>query len=284
MAVHGVDLSENNGAVDFAALEAAGVEFVLLRCGYGNDLAEQDDKRFFENVRKARDYGLPWGAYLYSYAMTAGEAESEAAHALRLLGQAGKPPYGVWFDMEDADGYKAARGMPSNGDLVEFCRIFCQRMEAAGYYAGVYASASWFTHQLNSPKLDPYDKWVAHWAAQCGYQGSYGIWQHTDRWVIGGKAFDGNWAYKDYPALTGTADKEESAMTEAQVRALAREEIQAYFRERDALPPSDWAQGDLARSREEGILLGDKDGGLRPRAFLTREEAAALANRILDAR
>ena len=115
MAVHGVDLSENNGAVDFAALQAAGAKFVLLRCGYGNDLAEQDDKRFLENVRKARDFGLPWGAYLYSYAMTAGEAESEAAHALRLLEQAGKPPYGVWFDMEDADGYKAARGMPSNG-------------------------------------------------------------------------------------------------------------------------------------------------------------------------
>ena len=113
--------------MDFAALQAAGAKFVLLRCGYGNDLAEQDDKRFLENVRKARDFGLPWGAYLYSYAMTAGEAESEAAHALRLLEQAGKPPYGVWFDMEDADGYKAARGMPSNGELVEFCRIFCQR-------------------------------------------------------------------------------------------------------------------------------------------------------------
>ena len=73
-------------------------------------------------------------------------------------------------------------------------------------------------------------------------------------------------------------------MTETQVRALAREEIQAYFRDRDALPPSDWAREDLARSRQEGILLGDKDGDLRPRAFLTREEAAALANRILDAR
>ena len=68
MAVHGVDLSENNGAVDFAALQAAGAKFVLLRCGYGNDLAEQDDKRFFRERAKARDCGLPWGAYLYSYA------------------------------------------------------------------------------------------------------------------------------------------------------------------------------------------------------------------------
>ena len=63
MAVHGVDLSENNGAVDFAALQAAGAKFVLLRCGYGNDLAESRTyKRFLENVRKAgRDCGLPGG-------------------------------------------------------------------------------------------------------------------------------------------------------------------------------------------------------------------------------
>ena len=50
----GVDISSANGKVDFAALKAAGVEFVLIRCGYGNDDASQDDGQFFENVRKAR--------------------------------------------------------------------------------------------------------------------------------------------------------------------------------------------------------------------------------------
>ena len=45
----GVDLSEHNGNVDFAALRAAGVEFVLLRLGYGSDYAHQDDARFTEN-------------------------------------------------------------------------------------------------------------------------------------------------------------------------------------------------------------------------------------------
>ena len=59
MAVKGVDLSEMNGAVDFQALKNAGVQFVILRCGYGSDFSHQDDKRFGENVAKARAAGLP---------------------------------------------------------------------------------------------------------------------------------------------------------------------------------------------------------------------------------
>ena len=76
MAVKGVDLSEMNGAVDFQALKNAGVQFVILRCGYGSDFTHQDDKRFGENVAKAQAAGLPWGCYLYSYAVDRDMAQS----------------------------------------------------------------------------------------------------------------------------------------------------------------------------------------------------------------
>lgn len=130
MAVFGVDISDNNGSVDFAALKGAGVKFVLIRCGYGDNISSQDDSQFFENIRKARAAGMPYGVWLYSYAMNTAQAKSEAAHALRLLGQVESPTYGVWFDMEDADGYKAKRGMPSNDTLVKICEAFCVELEA----------------------------------------------------------------------------------------------------------------------------------------------------------
>ena len=41
----GVDISEWNGAVDFGALKRAGVQFVLIRCGFGSDSHDQDDKQ-----------------------------------------------------------------------------------------------------------------------------------------------------------------------------------------------------------------------------------------------
>lgn len=64
----GVDISVHNSSVDFSALKEAGIEFVIIRCGYGSDYTEQDDTRFAENVAKADAAGMPWGTYIYSYA------------------------------------------------------------------------------------------------------------------------------------------------------------------------------------------------------------------------
>lgn len=166
MQTQGVDISEHNGAVDFAALTQAGVKFAILRLGYGSDYTSQDDAQFAQNVRKAEAAGMPWGAYLYSYAKDASMAHSEARHALRLL-QGRKPLYGVWYDVEDSQ--------IAGADLVATCQTFCAAMEAAGLYAGIYASLSWLTTKLNSPQLDPYDKWVAQWNSACTYPKPYGI-------------------------------------------------------------------------------------------------------------
>lgn len=205
MAVKGVDISEMNGSVDFQALKAAGVEFVLIRCGYGGDYPQQDDECFAENVRKADTAGMPWGAYLYSYAKDADMARSEARHTLRLL-KGRKPAYGVWYDVEDSQ--------QAGCDLPSICCAYCAAIEAAGCYCGIYSFLSWLRGKLDDPRLDRYDKWVADWDSSCGYTKPYGIWQYTDSLVIGGKEFDGNWAYRDYPSLT----KGESAVsTESRV-------------------------------------------------------------------
>lgn len=154
----GVDISVHNGAVDFAALKAAGIQFVIIRCGYGSDYASQDDERFAENVRKAEAAGMPWGTYLYSYATTREMAKSEAQHVLRLL--AGKKPaYGVWFDVED--------NQQAGADLITLCETFCTAIEAAGLYVGVYSALSWWNSKLNSSRLDKWDKWVAQWNSVC---------------------------------------------------------------------------------------------------------------------
>lgn len=198
MAVKGVDLSVHNGAVDFGALKQAGVGFAILRAGYGGDYPGQQDGKFEEYVRGCEAAGLPWGAYHYSYARDRAGALAEARHCLRLL--AGRrPAYGVWFDMEE--------GRTLGGDLAGAAEMFCGKMEKAGLYAGVYANYNWFTHYLTAPVFDKYDRWVAQYNPTCGLKKPYGMWQFTDKLMIGGKAFDGNWAYKDYPALAEGGSK-----------------------------------------------------------------------------
>ena len=48
----GVDISSNNGSVDIAKIKKAGYDFVIIRCGFGEDIKSQDDNRWEENVKK----------------------------------------------------------------------------------------------------------------------------------------------------------------------------------------------------------------------------------------
>ena len=85
MSMKGIDVSNSNGTVDWNAAKAAGAQFAILRLGYGEDLASQDDKQFERNVSECERLGIPWGAYLYSYAMSVSGVASEVSHAARLL-------------------------------------------------------------------------------------------------------------------------------------------------------------------------------------------------------
>ena len=272
MAIKGVDISEHNGSVNFSTLKNNGVEFVIIRLGYGSNYTNQDDKRFAENVKKAEAAGMPWGAYLYSYAKNTSMAKSEAEHALRLL--KGKTPlYGVWYDVEDPQ--------LSGVDVVATSQTFCDAMENAGYYAGIYASLSWLNGSLNSSKLDKYDKWVAQWNSSCTYKKAYGIWQHTDKLVIGGKNFDGNWAYKDYPsiikAMNGETEEEDDEML---TYDQWKDYMERYEQEKAKEKVSSWAKDAVEFVQKEGLMNGDADGSFRPQSNVTRQELAAVLENL----
>ena len=129
----GVDISSNNGSIDIAKIKSAGYDFVMIRCGFGENITSQDDNRWEENVRKCEAAGMPWGAYFYSYACSEASAKSELEHALRLL-KGKKPTLPVAFDMEDTDGYKAKHGGWNKTNVDRACRIFLEGIAKAGYY------------------------------------------------------------------------------------------------------------------------------------------------------
>ncbi len=198
----GIDVSVHQGRIDWEKVKNSGIQFAILRLGIGSNMSSQDDAYFEANVQGCESVGLPWGAYLYSYALNLEDARSEVQHALRLL-NGKRPEYPVFFDMEDADGYKAKHGMPSNQGLVDICKTFLLGIEEAGYYASLYASLSWLNNQLNSSELDRFDKWVAQWNTSCSYKKPYGVWQYTDSGKVDGinGNVDMNIAYTNYPEI-----------------------------------------------------------------------------------
>ena len=82
---YGVDVSENNGHVDWEAVAAAGQKFAIVRSSYGRYAA---DECFTRNVDGAHAAGLKCGAYHYSYALTPEQARQEARNCKDVIDKA----------------------------------------------------------------------------------------------------------------------------------------------------------------------------------------------------
>ena len=168
----GIDVSQYQGNVDWAKVAASNIGFVILRAGYGDNWTSQDDTKFVRNVQELEKYNIPYGVYLYSYAVNVNgstslnadseSATSEAEHVLRLLRSVSYKPNlktSVYLDMEDSYTLKAGK----NG-LTNIANKFCSIIESNGYGCGIYASTSWLNNNLNTKNIaNNYDIWVAEW-------------------------------------------------------------------------------------------------------------------------
>lgn len=162
--MYGIDISKHNGNIN---LEPYKGQFVIIRVGYGHFHL---DEKFERNVNECKRLGIPFGVYHYSYALNEADAEAEARGVLNAIAKYKNDiKVGVWFDMEDADGYKRKHGFKiSNSTIAPICYKFCKMIEDAGYYSGIYTSSSWlqYVNGLN----DRFDKWVANWGKNDGTQ------------------------------------------------------------------------------------------------------------------
>lgn len=201
----GVDISSCNGNVDFGKIKSAGYDFVMIRCGFGEDLAEQDDTYWEENVRKAEAANMPWGVYFYSYACSEASARSELSHVLRLL-KGKRPMLPVALDMEDADGYHARHGGWNFNTIDRVCRIFLEGLVSNGYYPILYTGFEEIDNLISEAVWKKYDMWFAHWASKCGYTGdNLAMWQYggetnviESNSIAGVGVIDKDMCYRDY--------------------------------------------------------------------------------------
>lgn len=273
----GIDISQFNGDVDIKGLKGQ-VDFIIIRCGYGGDYTNQDDTQYRANVRKCEAAGIPYGVYLYSYARNRDMALSEARHTLRLL-EGRRPLYGVWYDVEDVT-------LPYGEQLADNCVTYCNALEDAGLYCGIYSSLSWWRTRLTSPKLSKYDKWVAQWNSTLDYPGA-GMWQYSDRGVLNGRRFDMDRAFRDYPAII--EGMEGTDMTREEVAQLAREQAQAVYDKNEhrydrisSLP--DWARPGVEEVYTQLKLTGTGDDpeDIRIDASHSYVRALVVISRLLD--
>ena len=198
-----IDVSEHNGTINWEEVKKH-IDGAIIRCGYGMDQTNQDDKQWARNAAECERLGIPYGVYLYSYATNAEKAKSEAQHVLRLI-KGRKLSYPVYFDMEEKGTESVA---------VENAKIFGDMIEEAGYWCGVYYNKDWHNRVVKG-QLDRFTLWGASYGSNNGqvqenYKPNFGedIWQYSSTGKVLGISgnVDVNVCYRDFPAeISGTA-------------------------------------------------------------------------------
>ena len=69
----GIDVSYAQGEIEWTVVQSQ-IDFAILRCGYGQDEPDQDDKMWEKNAAACEEHGIPYGAYFFCYARTPQEA------------------------------------------------------------------------------------------------------------------------------------------------------------------------------------------------------------------
>ena len=196
----GIDVSEHQGNIDFAAVKAAGIEFAMIRAGYG---WTYQDKTFEQNVNGFLNAGIPIGAYWFIYATNVNEAIQNADKCIKVLSKfKGKFTYPIGCDYEyDSDSYSEKQGVKQNkASRTAIIEAFCDRLEEAGYYVSAYLNKDYIANKLNYNELTQFDLWLAQWGVEKPYR-ECGMWQHSDELRIAGNIFDADIAYKDYEQI-----------------------------------------------------------------------------------
>lgn len=181
MGIKGIDLSYAQNKVDYSKLKEQGIEFAILRCGYGKE-ASQKDKMFEIHYHGCKDAGIKVGAYLYSYANNEDSAVNEVNNCLGFIeGKQFDLP--IFYDLEEERISKLGKTTVTN-----LAKMFCKIIENHGYKAGVYANLYWFRNHIEVNELinNGYKIWLAQWAEKPTADFRIDYWQYTSKGQVQG--------------------------------------------------------------------------------------------------
>ncbi len=175
----GIDVSSWQGNIDWNAVKASGVEFAILRIGYGYDNQCIMDQTFQANLAGATAAKLPIGVYFYSYADSTDEAEAQA-HWIHEQIKDYNLELGIVFDWEDWTDFNQY-GV-SFRTLNQIAQKFLDTAKDHGHRATLYGS-KYYLDQFWQPQAPV---WLAQYYDHPTYTGEYWLWQMSDNGQVNG--------------------------------------------------------------------------------------------------
>lgn len=182
----GIDVSSHQQEIDWQRVKAAGVEFAMIRVGYrGYTRGDLElDSYFLRNIEGAIAAGLDVGVYFFSQAIDIREAIAEAEFVLNWI-DGYDLTYPVVFDWEDIE----ADARTDNMDMITLtgcAYAFCEKIEKAGYRAGIYFNQRFGYQELNLLSLQDYVFWLAEYNPTPTFTYHFDLWQYSAEGTVDG--------------------------------------------------------------------------------------------------
>ena len=153
----GIDVSDNQGYINWPKVKAADVEFAILRSvrRSGNP-----DKQLASNIAGCKNWGIPFDFYKYQYALTEEASRAEAQRVIEVLLSLGVEPNTetiIWDDMEDKSVLALGKEM-----VFKITNAFREEIEAAGFGYGLYMGKYAYENQFPGEKYGG-NLWIARY-------------------------------------------------------------------------------------------------------------------------
>lgn len=156
--IKGIDISRWQGAnFSLSQAKAKGAKFCIARIMTGEFPGNGQDSQSENYYKQAKACGLPIGFYVYGNATSTAQAKAEAEEAIRYLKDK-TPEWPIFYDVES----KAMLACDKR-TLTDIIKVFCETLEKAGYWVGIYSSTSMFDNSFYDSELTKYSHWVADW-------------------------------------------------------------------------------------------------------------------------
>ncbi|WP_343346197.1 SH3 domain-containing protein [Terrisporobacter petrolearius] len=182
----GIDVSKWNGNINWRSVKNSGVDYVIIRAGYGTSTIDPKFKTYIEG---AKSVGLKIGVYWFSYATTPNNAAMEAQACLNALSPyKNNVTYPVFFDFEyDSVRYANNNGVKVTRDLASrMATSFLNKVESKGYTSGIYTNKDFSSTYFTSDLINSNNMWVAQYSSTNTFGKPYSMWQYSEKGSVPG--------------------------------------------------------------------------------------------------
>lgn len=202
----GIDVSVWQGKPDWAKLKQEGVQFAIIRGGYGDAINNpgQIDTTFEYNYKECKRLGIPVGMYWYSYATNEAQAIQEAKSCAKVC-QGKQFELPILYDVEEMRIF-------NTGKTNEIIKAWCDYMEDLDYFVGIYIYRAACQSYLSERTRTRYALAVAEYGPKLNYNGEVGFWQNSSEYRFkgignGSTNTDHDYMYVDYPTIIKSRGK-----------------------------------------------------------------------------